>query len=51
MTFLTGLTLYGLITAGVASGLAVFQWVIAPFGEFVSKLKETVDERDARKAR
>ena len=51
MTFLTGLTLYGLITAGVASGLAVFQWLIAPLGDFVSKVKETVDEREARKGR
>lgn len=51
MTFITGLTLYGIIVAGAATGLAVFQWVIAPLGEFVSKVKETVDEREARKGR
>lgn len=51
MTFLTGLTLYGLITAGVATGLAVFQWVIAPAGDFLTKVKETVNEREARKGR
>lgn len=51
MTFVTGLTLYGLITLGVASGLAVFQWIIAPVGDFVNKLKETVDERETRKGR
>lgn len=51
MTFLTGLALYGLITIGVATGLAVFQWIIAPVGDFVAKLKEAVNERENRKGR
>jgi len=48
MTFTTGLALYGLITAGTASGLALFQYVVMPFVEGITKLKEIINERSSR---
>lgn len=39
------------ITLGVALGLAVFQYIVLPIGNGITKLKELVNERDNGKAR
>ena len=48
MTFTTGLIIYGLITVGSASGLALFQYVVMPVVDGVTKLKEIINERSTR---
>lgn len=39
---MTGLELYAVIAAGVTTGLAAFQWVVLPLGNFVGSVREYV---------
>lgn len=41
----------GVIAVGVALGLTLFQWIVLPIGNFFTRVKETVDERDRRAGR
>lgn len=43
-TFILGVV----IAAGVAGGLALFQYVVTPFIDGIVKLKEIIDERGSR---
>ena len=48
ITFVMGLQIFMVVATGVASGLALFQYIVTPFFEGIAKLKELVDERSAR---
>lgn len=45
MTFTFGLTLYAVVALSVASGLALFQYVVLPIGNGIVQLKELINER------